>query len=103
MILLSLCDSWIFSNSEYDWLDNLNEPLHSEFEEDFDWNGDVRAKRAEKRYFSDHEEPAVHSQRCDACRVIANKIHIGFELAESKVGIRTHYHDENDELGNYVA
>ena len=46
VILLSFCDSWIFSNSEFDWLDNLNEAQ----DEDFDWNGNVRAKRAEDRY-----------------------------------------------------
>ena len=66
---------------------------------DFDWNGNVRAKRAEKKYFSDHDEPLVHSQRCDACRIIANRAHIGFELAESKVGIQTHQFDEFEELG----
>ena len=100
VILVSFCDSWIFSTSEYDWLENLNEPQHdTEFEENFDWNGDVRARRAEKKYFVEHEEPLVHSQRCDACRIIANKIHIGFELAESKVGIKTHSFDEYEELG----
>lgn len=99
VILLSLCDSWLFSNSEYDWLDNLNEPLIDDEPGEFDWNGSVRAKRAEKNYFKDHEEPIVHSQRCDACRIIANKVHIGFELAESKVGIKTHSLDEYEELG----
>ena len=68
VILLSFCDSWIFSNSEFDWLENLNEPLYDEHElgEDFepdpnlDWNGNVRAKRAEKKYFTEHDEPLVH-------------------------------------------
>ena len=69
---------------------------------DFDWNGNVRAKRAEKKYFSDHDEPLVHSQRCDACRIIANRAHIGFELAESKVGIQTHQFDEFEELGKLI-
>ena len=69
---------------------------------DFDWNGNVRAKRAEKKYFSDHDEPLVHSQRCDACRIIANRAHIGFELAESKVGIQTHQFDEFEELGELI-
>ena len=107
VILLSFCDSWIFSNSEYDWLENLNEPLYDELEDfepdpNFDWNGNVRAKRAEKKYFTEHDEPLVHSQRCDACRIIANKIHIGFELAESKVGIKTHSFDEFEELGKSI-
>ena len=104
VILLTFCDSWIFSNSEFDWLENLNEPLYDDEDfdkgtEDFDWNGNVRAKRAERKYFTDHDEPLVHNQRCDACRIIANKIHIGFELAESKVGIKTHSFDEFEELG----
>ena len=44
IILLTICESWIFSNSEFDWLENLNEnALPGEFHsEDFDWNGDVR-------------------------------------------------------------
>ena len=99
VILLSFCDSWLFGNSEYDWLENLNEPLHSDDMDDFDWNGDMRAKRAEKQYFTEHDEPLVPNQRCDACRIIGNRIHIGFELAESKLGIKTHSFHEYEELG----
>ena len=99
VIFLTFCDSWLYS--DYDWLENLNESHDDEVvdHEDFDWNRDVRAKRAEKKYFSEHFEPLVHSQRCDACRIIANKLHIGFELAESKLGIKTHSPYEFEELG----
>ena len=34
VVLLSFCDSWIFSNSEFDWLENLNGPIDHD-EEDF--------------------------------------------------------------------
>ena len=100
VVLLSFCDSWLFGNSEYDWLENLNEPLHEE--DEFDWNGEIRAKRGERKYFAENEEPLVHNQRCDACRIIGNRIHIGFELAESKLGIKTHSFDEYEELGKLL-
>ena len=45
----------------------------------------------------------VHSQRCDACRLIASKFHYAFELAESKLGINTHSFDEYEELGKFKA
>ena len=35
VVLLSFCDSWIFSNSEFDWLENLNGPI-DHGDEDFD-------------------------------------------------------------------
>ena len=100
VILLSFCDSWLFGNSDYDWLDNLND--HSHEEDEFDWNGEIRAKRGERKYFEENEEPLVHNQRCDACRIIGNRVHIGFEVAESKLGIRTHSFDEEDELGEFL-
>jgi hypothetical protein len=35
VVLLSFCDSWIFSNSEFDWLENLNGHIDHD-SEDFD-------------------------------------------------------------------
>ena len=60
-----------------------------------------RAKRSEREFFKTHKEPLVHSQRCDACRLIAGKFHFAFELAESKLGIQTHNFEEYEELGMY--
>ena len=36
VVLLNFCDSWIFSNSEFDWLENLNGPI----DDDEDFNED---------------------------------------------------------------
>ena len=58
-----------------------------------------RAKRSEREFFTNHKEPYVHSQRCDACRLIAGKFHFAFELGESKLGIQTHNFEEYEELG----
>jgi hypothetical protein len=101
-VIVSVILGWLVSIHEIDWLANLNENRHlspQEYEEHSDWNSDVRAGRMERQYFEHHDEPLVHSSRCDACRLIASKFHHALELAEHKLGIRTHSFDEYEELG----
>ena len=59
----------------------------------------MHAKRKEKEFFEYHADPLVHSQRCDACRLIASKFEHAFELAEHRLAIQTHNFDEYEELG----
>ena len=45
VILLTICDTWLFSNSDYDWLEPLNEvpdPDDIYSNHGLDWNGNVR-------------------------------------------------------------
>ena len=42
IILLTLCESWLFSDSEINWLEPINEQPDFDDFEHFDWNGDVR-------------------------------------------------------------
>jgi len=100
IILLTLCESWLFSDYEINWLEPINDQPDFDDFEHFDWNGDVRARRSEREFFESHKEPWVHSQRCDACRLIAGKFHFAFELAESKLGIQTHNFEEYEELAD---
>ena len=57
----------------------------------------------EREFFKEFQEPLVHSQRCDACRLIASKFHQGLELAETKVGIKTQHFEEYEELGEWTV
>ena len=51
VVLLSFCDSWIFSNSEFDWLENLNGPI-DHGDEDFDEDQGNLLKGDDNKTFS---------------------------------------------------
>ena len=51
VVLLSFCDSWIFSNSEFDWLENLNGPI-DHGDEDFDEDQGNLLKGVDNKTFS---------------------------------------------------
>ena len=42
IILLTLCESWLFSDYEINWLEPINDQPDFDDFEHFDWNGDVR-------------------------------------------------------------
>lgn len=102
---LKVCESWLFDYDSKDggWLgvySNHPQDMHEEWDHDEDWTVDRQARRFERSFFADHAQPSFNSRRCDACRLIAARFDHAFEVAESKVGIRSHATDEYEELAD---
>ena len=55
----------------------------------------------ERNFFRHRDKPSKICQRCDACRAIAYKLDVAFEIAEYQVGIKG-YPDEGKHPGKYI-